>query len=158
PFEDLHGACEAAGLLLYHPFTDEEKWELAETLVTSGMSLKKIDKLLKLPIMCNHMQTSYKDKCTLLEKIDTLPGPGPDFECLKVTVKGYLQDANGVDIVEELKVYHRDPVECVRELLGNAAFCEHLCYAPHKVWEDNTCAECMYNEMWTADWWHKLQV
>ncbi|KAF8580307.1 hypothetical protein K439DRAFT_1648226 [Ramaria rubella] len=158
PFEDLHGAREVAGLTLYHPFTDKEEWELAETLVTSGMSLKKIDKLLKLPIMCNHMQTSYKYKHTLLEKIDTLPGPGPDFECWKVTVKGDLQDANGVDNVEELKVSHRDPVECVCELHGNVAFREHLCYPPHKDWEDNTCTECMHNKMWMADWWHKLQA
>ncbi|KAF8577142.1 hypothetical protein K439DRAFT_1649158 [Ramaria rubella] len=131
---------------------------MAETLMTSRMSLKKIDKLLKLPIMHNHTQMSYKYKQGLLEKIDALPSPGPDFECSMVTVKGDLQDAKGNLIIEELEVFYRNPVECVCELLGNSAFCEALHYAPEKVFKDETCAECIYNEMWTTDWWHKIQA
>jgi hypothetical protein len=36
---------------MYYPFVDKEEWELAETLMTSGISLTKLDKLLRLPIV-----------------------------------------------------------------------------------------------------------
>ena len=39
-------------LSVYHPFANSAEWELAETLMTSGMSLGTIDKLLKLSIVC----------------------------------------------------------------------------------------------------------
>ena len=39
------------GLSAYHPFANATEWELAETLMTSGMSLGTIDKLLKLSIV-----------------------------------------------------------------------------------------------------------
>ena len=50
-FEILSQDLEAKGFSQYYPFVDAEEWQLAETLMTSGMSLKQIDKLLKLPIV-----------------------------------------------------------------------------------------------------------
>ena len=36
----------------YFPFIDEEEWQLAEMLMTNGMSQHELDKLLKLSIVC----------------------------------------------------------------------------------------------------------
>ncbi|KAF8588769.1 hypothetical protein K439DRAFT_1613273 [Ramaria rubella] len=85
-FEVLQLKRESQKFDLYHPFTDPDEWALAEMLMTSGMSLKQIDKLLKLPIMRDRTHTSDKYKQTLLEKINTLPGPATDFQCTNMRV------------------------------------------------------------------------
>ncbi|KAF8586250.1 hypothetical protein K439DRAFT_1646303 [Ramaria rubella] len=118
--------------------------------MTSGMSLKKLDKLLKLPIMCDCTQTSYNDKWTLLEKINALPTSGPVFKCATVSLTVDLKDSKGNFIIEELELFHHDPVECV-------SFHDVLKYTPEHHFKDEQHSECIYNEMWTADWWYKLQ-
>ncbi|KAF8579899.1 hypothetical protein K439DRAFT_1648365 [Ramaria rubella] len=160
-FQDLKQSQEANDQDSFYPFANLHEWELAETLMTSGMSLQKIDKLLKLPIGCvqmrEHTQTSYSDKRTLLEKIDVLPSSGPSFKCTSVKLTGDLKDAQGNFLFEELELFHQDPVECVRELISNLAFREMLHYAPEHHFEDEQHSEQIYNEMWTADWWWNLQ-
>lgn len=59
---------------------------------------------------------------------------------------------------EELELWRRDPVDCVRELLGNPAFRDHLRYAPEHVFLDEEGEDRVYDEAWTADWWWKTQV
>ncbi|KAJ6564347.1 hypothetical protein B0H19DRAFT_941521 [Mycena capillaripes] len=54
----------------------------------------------------------------------------------------------------------RDPVECVRELVGNAAFTKQQ-YAPYRVFKsfvDRKYSNREINEMWTAEWWWEIQV
>ncbi|KAF8583280.1 hypothetical protein K439DRAFT_1647284 [Ramaria rubella] len=102
-------------------------------------------------------ETSYTDKRTLLEKIDVLPSPGPPFKCSSLTVTGDLKDTQGNFIVEELELFHRDPVECVRELISNPAFCDVLHYVPERQFADEHHTEQIYNEMWTAEWWWELR-
>ncbi|KAF8511396.1 hypothetical protein JB92DRAFT_3177189 [Gautieria morchelliformis] len=124
---------------LYEPFADQEEWELAQRLMTSGMSFTNMDKLFKLPI------------------VDALPPGGPEFLCESITVHGDVKDVNGEYMVEELELFYRDPVECIRELLGNLAFREVLHYVPEHIFEDEKRTERIYNEMWMANWWWDLQ-
>lgn len=88
--------------------------------------------------MRNHTKTSYKHKDSLLQKVDALP-PGPEFKCTQVTVKGNKEDAHGHALQEELEIFHRDPVECVHELIGNPAFWDALRYVPVHMYTDATC-------------------
>ena len=46
----------------------------------------------------------------------------------------------------------RNPVDCVRELIGNPTFCEVMGYAPERQFADEELLERLLNEMWTADW------
>ncbi|KAF8527227.1 hypothetical protein JB92DRAFT_2805596 [Gautieria morchelliformis] len=162
-FDLLHETQRNPGRSLYEPFADQEEWELTQTLMTSGMSFTNMDKLLKLPIvsltcMTTRMQTSFTNKRTLLAKVDALPPSGPEFLCESITVHGDVKDANGEYMVEELELFYQDPVECVRELMGNPAFHEVLHYVPEHIFEDEKRTEHIYNEMWMADWWWDLQV
>jgi hypothetical protein len=54
-FKALVNVRAQGGVSIYHPFADRAKWELAETLMTSGMSLGMMDKVLKLPIVCHNV-------------------------------------------------------------------------------------------------------
>lgn len=59
---------------------------------------------------------------------------------------------------EQLELWHRDPIQCVQELLSNPAFVDHLQFGPERVYLDENCTNRRYDEMWTADWWWNKQV
>lgn len=59
---------------------------------------------------------------------------------------------------EELELWMRNPVTCVQELIGNPAFNRSIAYAPEKVYIDREGQTHRYDEMWTGDWWWKIQV
>ena len=45
---------------MFHPFADQEEWELARCLMTSGISVNKMDEILKLPIVSSFVSDSMK--------------------------------------------------------------------------------------------------
>ncbi len=51
-FETIHAHKDAAAESPWSPFESEEEWQLAQWLITSGLSQKAIDDYLKLPIVC----------------------------------------------------------------------------------------------------------
>jgi hypothetical protein len=98
--------------------------------------------------------------------VDKLP-TGPEWACRLVCIHddlGPLDENNAVteDMqdgkTEELELWMRDPVACIRELMGNPAFDGSMAYAPEKVYTDPEGRTRRYDEMWTADWWWDMQV
>jgi hypothetical protein len=73
-------------------------------------------------------------------------------------VKGDLTDANGDSRIETLELWHRDPIECIGELLGNPFFRGKQQYAPRRVFRNKDGTNREFGEMWTAEWWWKIQV
>lgn len=71
---------------------------------------------------------------------------------------GNALDEDGNVMEEELEMWRRDPVDLVRELIGNPAFKDSMAYAPEKVFATMEGEERVLDEMWTADWWWKVQV
>ena len=61
-------------------------------------------------------------------------------------------------MTEKVELWKRDPVECIREIIGNPAFRDKLSYAPQRVYTDATETVRIYDEMWTGDTWWELQV
>lgn len=51
-----------------------------------------------------------------------------------------------------------DPVECIKELIGNPAFCNQMHFEPERVYEDEEGKSRVFDEMWTGDWWWETQV
>jgi hypothetical protein len=102
-------------------------------------------------------QPSYQTNYTLLKKIDQLP-TGPEWMCKIIRVTGELLGRDNKPIVEEHELWIRDPVECLRNLIGNPSFREHMAYAPEKVYTDKEGRNRQYDEMWTGDWWWETQV
>ncbi|KAJ7893406.1 hypothetical protein B0H14DRAFT_3081378 [Mycena olivaceomarginata] len=112
------------------------EWEMARWLMTSGLSQGKIDQYLKLKSVW------------------------PQWYCHPFELTGDECDAEGVKKTEVVELWHRDPVECVRELLGNPSF-KKQGYVPRRIFkkmsEDGEGTNREYNEMWTADWWWEVQ-
>ena len=163
------------------PFRDESEWELAKWMV-KNIGQGQADTLLKLSIVSQSLfdiacdfyltllclqiseraQPSFKNKKKFLERIDSLP-EGVQWKCDELEVTGdepYLDaDPSGNTMRKEtLEIWHRDPVECVRELIGKPAFDGCLVYAPERHFTDAAGESEVINEMWTARWWWTIQV
>lgn len=68
-------------------------------------------------------------KYTFFHKIDELPR-GADWIYDDVSMTGDRAGEDGKMMSEWLDLWRRDPVECVRELIGNPAFREVMSYTP----------------------------
>ncbi|EKM50595.1 uncharacterized protein PHACADRAFT_66817, partial [Phanerochaete carnosa HHB-10118-sp] len=112
------------------PFKDAEEWELAKWLLTSGLSQKKIDKFLKLETNCRHQHLSFQNKAGFFKLIDKLP-QRPQWRCEIFTADGDVVDERtGERKVQNFELWKRDPVECIKELIGNPTFKKHMRYTP----------------------------
>jgi Plavaka transposase len=162
------------------PFKDDPEWELARWMI-KNVGHGQADTLLKLSIV-SHSQTlqrfsthfkfglqiskraqpSFYNKKKFLERIDDLP-EGVQWKCDDLEITGdepdLDADPSGNTMRKEiLEFWHRDPVDCVRELIGNPAFDGYLKYAPERHFADAAGESEVINEMWTASWWWKMQV
>ncbi|KAJ7177335.1 hypothetical protein C8R43DRAFT_1084604 [Mycena crocata] len=144
------------GTSKFIPFASGEEWDLAKWL-SKNVSQTATDEYLKLPIN-KKAKLSFHNNRAFLQKIDALP-TGPDWACEIVTAAGNRVDENGELMSEELELWRRDPVECIKELMSNPAFREHMAYAPEKVYSAQEPSEesRIFDEMWTANWWWKIQ-
>lgn len=105
----------------------------------------------------NRIQASFPNKDELYKIVDALPqGAVWKSQLLKVT--GDVKGLDGAEIVEELELWYRDPVECIRELIGNPLFRDSMSYAPEQLFEDPGGRRRVWNQMSSGDWWWKVQV
>ncbi|KAN0091453.1 hypothetical protein V8E55_005019 [Tylopilus felleus] len=167
-FESMKSLQEVSGQGAYVLFTDRSEWELANWLV-KNVNQQAMDKFLKLPITREQTQPTYKSTHMFMKLIDQLP-TGLEWQYELVHVRGdaviprELGDAkedeseDGVEGEgEELELWLQDPVACVQELIGNAAFKNEMAYAPEKVYTDLHSKTRHYDEMWTGNWWWETQ-
>jgi len=103
------------------------------------------------------MDPSFGNKDMLIETIDELPR-GVKWSYRPINLNGDMLDDNGKPMMEQLELWYRDPVEVVRELLGNPIFQQVMRYAPERVFCDSEGTDGVVNEMWTAAWWWEMQV
>ena len=54
----------------------------------------------------------------------------------EITVKGDVLGEDGKVLTKRLEIWRRDPIECIRELIGNPAYQEAMAYAPERVYLD----------------------
>ncbi len=157
----------------FGPFRDEDEWELGEWMATN-IGKGKADELLNLRIVSlvllhvnyevltiaqirKKANPSFHNARKLYQHIDDLPeGPGWTQEIL--SVEGDLKNPDGSPMLEEVELWRRDPVECIRELMGDSAFDGEMAFAPERVYADKDGKERVYDKMWTADWWWDVQV
>ena len=75
-----------------------------------------------------------------------------------VTAAGNKPSPDGGMMTEEVELWRRNPVDCVKELMGNPAFRDAMSYVPERVYTDQAGTNRVFDEMWTADWWWDTQV
>ncbi|KAG1830781.1 Zn-finger domain-containing protein [Suillus variegatus] len=150
-FERFQQYKECMGEDKWAPFNDGEEWGLAEWLV-KNLGQTRTDEFLKLPITQNRTKPSFHNNRSFLQKVDELPHAAA-WSCKKVKVQGNKTDEKGQTLHEEVEVWMRDPVECVKDLIGNPLFRDHMVYAPARAYRDPAGLHRVIDDMWTADWW-----
>ncbi|EIW86022.1 hypothetical protein CONPUDRAFT_45251 [Coniophora puteana RWD-64-598 SS2] len=163
-FEDIRDEQVALGLDPWAPFADNAEWELASWLF-KRVGKTAIDDFLKLPIVRpfvnaharERLGTSYKSAYLLFKQIDQLPR-GADWKLKRIEVRGKETDEEGNTLTEDLELWYRDPVECIKTLLANPTLKDSMAYEPEHVYDDKEAKVRRYDEMWTGDWWWETQV
>ena len=61
-------------------------------------------------------------------------------------------------MTEDLEIWFRDPIECVKELMGNPMFRDAMTYKPARVWLDEAGTQEVIGEMSSGTWWWEIQV
>ncbi|KAJ6452581.1 hypothetical protein C8R45DRAFT_1193590 [Mycena sanguinolenta] len=140
----------------FSPFAGGDEWALARWLL-KNVTQTATDEYLALPTT-KKANLSFHNNWTFLLKVDQLP-TGPDWTCKIVTAAGNQLDENDELMSEELELWMRNPVECIKELMSNPAFRDHMAYAPERVYgSPDGCEDSrIFDEMWTAEWWWKIQ-
>ncbi|KAJ7108159.1 hypothetical protein C8R44DRAFT_834159 [Mycena epipterygia] len=136
-FERMRARQQEEGTTEFSPFKDGDEWDLARWL-SKNVGQTATDEYLSLPIN-KKANLSFHNNRSFLKKVDQLP-TGPDWTC----------KINDKLMSEDLELWMRDPVECIKELMSNPAFRDHMAYAPERK-------SRIFDEMWTAEWWWKLQ-
>ncbi|PBK89361.1 hypothetical protein ARMGADRAFT_1047237 [Armillaria gallica] len=154
-FERIHDEQVLKGYEILGPFKDDNEWELAKWLI-HNVGHSAAEEFLKLPI------PQFKTKQQLYDQIDELPqGKGIHWRCEEFDCEGDIldkRDSSGRKMkTEHLEMWYRDPIEIVRELLGNPIFKDVMAYAPIQLFTDAEGKEQVFNEMWTGEWWWKIQ-
>lgn len=140
-FETIHDDQVLCGAEVLGPFESDEEWQLAKWLIRN-VGHNQAEHFLKLPIVSLYsahwqiseptlmvtwskiqdcVDPSFMTKDMLMDMINELPH-GVDWSYQPVTLHGDLLDDTGKAHTEQLKLWYRDPVEIVRELLGNPMF------------------------------------
>ncbi|KAI6035763.1 hypothetical protein EDC04DRAFT_2868793 [Pisolithus marmoratus] len=121
------------------PFQNEGKWELAHFLM-KNMGQTKMDEFLKLDIYVDRLHT------------------GPGWTCEMIDVESDIVAEDGTLRHEQLELWQCNPVECIQELMGNPAFWDVMSYVPKHAYTDVNGENCIYDEMWTGNWWWDVQT
>ncbi|KAG1883339.1 Zn-finger domain-containing protein [Suillus subluteus] len=116
-FERFHQYKEGMGEDKWAPFYD------AQT---------QTDEFLKLPITQNQTKPSFHNNRSFLQKVNELPH-GAAWSCKKVSVQGNKTDEKGQMLHEDVELWMHDPVECIKDLIGNPLFHDHMVYAPKQL-------------------------
>ena len=175
-FESLRNAQVARGESVWGSFSDEKDWELGWWILKSGttqastnelLQLKKVSKffLVEYRVILKHHTsqiqtescTSFHNSRSLFQKIDALPS-GPKWTCELFEIEGDILDEGGATRTETVELWHRNPVECVQELIGNPDFKQYMKYAPYRLYENDDGTNQCWDEMVTGSWWWDIRV
>ncbi|KAG8747275.1 hypothetical protein FRC12_014116 [Ceratobasidium sp. 428] len=143
----------AAGRLPDWPFADFLEFEFVKWMVVNDISQTARDKLIKLPIM-ERCGLSFGSNYALNKLLDKLPSAGPQWTRIQRTITGTIKDANGKNLTEDIEIWVRDIIDVIQELIGNTTYGKKLVFVPQRVEVNGTRK---IDEMWTADWWMRIQ-
>ncbi|KAG8762506.1 hypothetical protein FRC12_008982 [Ceratobasidium sp. 428] len=141
---DLPGYLRSCGRL-----GNRDLFETAEILMTTGLTGAARTKHLKGPMYRWKGKGVWRDDADLIQDINRLP-KGPKWRTEYVTVgEGRHKRTH--------PVYLRDILEVIRLLIGTRRFKHLMRYAPERHWTSSDKKCRVYDEMWSGDWWWKMQ-
>ncbi|KAG8729126.1 hypothetical protein FRC10_004270 [Ceratobasidium sp. 414] len=142
--EDLREYLESCGRL-----GDPDLLETAEILLTTGLTGRGRTRHLKGPMYKWKGKGMWRDNADLMNDIDKLPW-GAKWTTAQVMVgEGSHKQTR--------TIYLRDVLEVIRQLLGARRFKRWMRYTLQQCWTSPRWKSRVYDEMWSADWWWRMQ-
>ena len=92
------------------------------------------------------MKPSFCSAHLLYKKVDVLrTRPAWDYRMLTLT--GDVKDKHGKPLTEEVKLWMRNPVDCIAKLMENSSFDGSMAYALEHVYTNSTANSRIYDKM-----------
>ncbi|KAL4073273.1 hypothetical protein V8B97DRAFT_2023063 [Scleroderma yunnanense] len=124
--------------LIYYPFADKCKWELAKFLALN-LNKTQVSWFLKLQWFDTHAKPSFETANQLFGWLESLPA-GPQWQSMKINTSGYKT-------TEEVCLIWHDSLEVMKDLFSNPMFVKYMTYSPQEVRCDE---ECEYSKFFTG--------
>ncbi|KAI6038367.1 hypothetical protein EDC04DRAFT_2868476 [Pisolithus marmoratus] len=134
------------------PFQNEGEWELAHFLM-KNVGQTKMDEFLKLDISGMLFDNAH----SFLKYVDRLH-TGLGWTCEMIDMEGDITAKDGTLRHKQLELWQCEPIKCIQELMGNLAFWDIMSYMPKHAYTDVNGENCIYDEMWTGNWWWDVQT
>ncbi|KAF8481855.1 hypothetical protein DFH94DRAFT_691497 [Russula ochroleuca] len=132
---------------VWAPFHSQHDWAIVCWAKMSGPTSTAVTELLAIPEVVDTLSLSYRTTKQLNDIIDKEMSGRPPFQCKVLNIGD-----------ERLEFYSRDALECIRSLYGDPEFTQDLVFAPERHYTSHECTSCLYNEMYTCDWWWTVQT
>ncbi|KAM6499250.1 hypothetical protein JOM56_004758 [Amanita muscaria] len=131
----------------YAPFTNKLDWEIAKWAKDHGLTATAVNALLRIEGVVEMLGLSYKNAREMNKLIDAqLPGR-PQFQRSDIKVGG-----------EEMTMYSRDILQCIRALLGDPEFTAQLILRPERHYRrSGERWDRVFHDMHTGNWWWEMQ-
>ncbi|KAJ3834635.1 hypothetical protein F5878DRAFT_544520, partial [Lentinula raphanica] len=112
---------------LYYPVANRNEWQLANWLLTSSLSMGKIDELLRLELTKNH-QLSFRTAKELKARMDLLP-PLARWKSKKMIFDPSYPTK------KPAYLFYRDAVEVLQDILKSPLIQDYLSFTPLQIFE-----------------------
>ncbi|KAG0705579.1 hypothetical protein DFH29DRAFT_980830 [Suillus ampliporus] len=132
-FLDLFDADEHAEYRkenLFYPFASREEWEVADFLLRSALSMAAINTFLQLSMVYLRSQAEMLPK-------------GPSWKCQ------LIPSLHGTK--SPIRLFWRDPVECLESLFSNPLFHDQLDFIPRRIYKTAAQLLRVYSEWLMGD-------
>ncbi|KAG1810405.1 uncharacterized protein HD556DRAFT_1428452 [Suillus plorans] len=126
---------------LFYPFASKEEWEITDFLLHSPLSMAAINEFLVLP-MIRGLKLSFSTAQELQSQAEMLP-KGPSWKCQVIPSLHRTKNP--------IRLFWRDPVECLEALFSNPLFHDKLDFVPHRVYTTAARLTHVYSEWLTGD-------
>ncbi|KAG0708249.1 hypothetical protein DFH29DRAFT_979532 [Suillus ampliporus] len=132
---------------LFYPFASKEEWEITDFLLHSPLSMAAINEFLALPII-RGLKLSFSTAKELRSRAEMLP-KGPSWKCQIIPSLHHTKNP--------IRLFWRDPVECLEALFSNPLFHDKLDFVPRRVYTTAARLTRVYLEWLTGDFAWEFQ-
>ncbi|EUC60617.1 hypothetical protein RSOL_355980, partial [Rhizoctonia solani AG-3 Rhs1AP] len=128
---------------------DKKIFEIAKWLMKAQVSNTKRAEFLNFELNREHYP--YRNPSKMLKSIDGMEH-GPEWQEFTLTV-------STTEGSETFVIYWRNPIDIIAYLIRQKRFQDHMNFGPERHWTITLDGRKIrvYSEMWTGDWWWRLQ-
>ncbi|KIY61062.1 hypothetical protein CYLTODRAFT_405753 [Cylindrobasidium torrendii FP15055 ss-10] len=134
---------------IYHPFASKLDWEIARWMVSDGIGHSSFNRLLEIEGVREKLGLSYNNTAGLHDTMDHIPRRAGEWLTKELSFPDLPNDT--------FILRHRDILEAIQSLWGNPSLANKIVYRPCKIFTDRDKTHRIVNEMWTGDWWWRIQ-